>query len=81
MADLVTEDVAIEAGEAEEKVALGDGNDGIKLVVGEQEKSRRRRDTVEAEPEKTDEQFPDVQGVSLQFPENPVFSSFAKVLF
>merc|ERR1719489_519654 len=68
---------AAEVGQADQKLAMGDGNDGIKLkVTGQKDKkqSRKRRDVVhepatEEEKEQItseeEQQFPDVQ--SRQF--------------
>ena len=85
------EDVAVAAGD--EKLTMGDGNDGIELVKGEPEKARRRRDVVEAEEDKTavvveeveaeEPVYSDAQGVSNRFPifQIPFFSVQNNVQF
>ena len=75
---LKTKIEAITSEEEAKNVEAGEGNDGIdfselaKEGLGEEEKSRRKRDTEpevlpEVAEQGTETQFPDVQGVSIYF--------------
>ena len=64
----VVEDVADAT--ADDKLAMGEGNDGVKLAVVAKavDNRRRRRDVVEAEAvAPVDQPFPDAQGVRPYF--------------